>query len=302
VPRAAGGNVLVRRVAGCGRGLTKSRQGAKVAWRASGRRKIGADRNELVDMDKPADSLEPNRRDALKMMSGAVLAATTAGAGAAAAASSRFYREGAFDPDAARAAYFKMMEKFGYPIPEVLRTDEFWVCDFLQADYALLGMGGVFWINAKGTYGENGGGAYDGEFKRQSFGYLGHEIFLLPGQMLPEHRHIGGPEGFGPKMEAWQVRYGEVEFFGEYQRAGDETPISGMPEDRRPWGFGQDWFKSKFVAKRTAKAGKLYTLEDPESWHFQRAGADGAIVTEYATYHNHVEFSKPGMEFDSTKG
>ena len=29
---------------------------------------------------------------------------------------------------------------------------------------------------------------------------------------------------------------------------------------------------------------------------------NGAIVTEYATYHNHVEFSKPGMEFDNSKG
>jgi hypothetical protein len=74
-----------------------------------------------------------------------------------------------------------------------------------------------------------------------------------------------------------------------------------MPEKERPWGYGEPWFKSKYVAVRTAKSGKLYSLEDPESWHFQRAGAEGAIVAEYATYHNHVEFSKPGMEFDSSK-
>jgi len=68
-----------------------------------------------------------------------------------------------------------------------------------------------------------------------------------------------------------------------------------MPKDEQPWGFGQDWFKSKYVARR--KAGDLYTLEDPVSWHFQGAGKNGAIVAEYATYHNHVQFSKPGMEF-----
>jgi hypothetical protein len=45
----------------------------------------------------------------------------------------------------------------------------------------------------------------------------------------------------------------------------------------------------------------MYKLVDPESWHFQRAGAQGAIVSEYATYHNHVTFSKPGMEFDCSK-
>ena len=154
-------------------------------------------------MKDPADSAVPTRRDALKMMSGAVLAASATGVAAAAAASSaQFYKDGAFDPEAAKAAYFKVMEKFGYPIPDVLRTDEFWVCDFLQADFSKVGMGGIFWINEKGNYGENGGGKYAGEFKKRDFGYLGHEIYLLPGQMLPEHYHIGGAEGYGPKMEA----------------------------------------------------------------------------------------------------
>ncbi|MBN1818824.1 MAG: hypothetical protein JW828_15790 [Sedimentisphaerales bacterium] len=208
---------------------------------------------------------------------------------------------GAFAQQSAKDAYFAMMESFAYPIPDVLKTDEFWVCDFLQKDFEKLGMGGIFWINAKGQYGQTGAKAYDGQFAGGNFGYLGHEIFLLPGQVLPEHRHIGGNEGYGPKMESWHVRHGSVDFFGEYKGAGDETLISEMPENERPWGYGQDWFKSKYVAKRTAQSGKLYSLLDPESWHFQRAGAQGAIVSEYATYHNQVEFSKPGMEFDSTK-
>lgn len=37
-------------------------------------------------------------------------------------------------------------------------------------------------------------------------------------------------------------------------------------------------------------------MSDPESWHFMRAGKDGASVSEYATYHNDVKFSKPGMD------
>ena len=211
-----------------------------------------------------------------------------------------FYKaDGAFDPDAAKKAYLDMMNAFGYPIPDVLKTDEFWVCDFLSRDCEKLGMGGIFWINDCGTYGDNGDKVYKGGFKDQKFGYLGHEIYLLPGQMLPEHRHIGngGEKGYGPKMESWQVRYGEVEFFGQHKGAGDETLISDMPKEEQPWGYGEDWFKSKYVTKRTAKSGKLYSLEDPETWHFQRAGKEGAIVTEYATYHNHVCFSKPGMEF-----
>ena len=89
-----------------------------------------------------------------------------------------------------------------------------------------------------------------------------------------------------------------MEFFGEYKGAGDEKLISEMTEKDRPWGYGQPWFKSKYYAKRSV--GDIYVLNDPESWHFQRAGPDGAIVSEYATFHNHVMFSKPGMEFGSS--
>jgi len=207
--------------------------------------------------------------------------------------------DGSLDAEACKEAYREMMRSFGYPVPAVLNTDEFWVCDFLQADMANLGMGGIFWVNEHNTYTASGAKAYKGKFKDEKFGYLGHEIYLLPGQVLPEHRHIGGTDGYGPKMEAWHVRHGSVEFFGEYKGAGDETLISEMPAAEQPWGFGQDWFKSKFVAKRGP--GQRYKLVDPESWHFQRAGPNGAIVSEYATYHNHVEFSKPGMTFNCTK-
>jgi len=215
--------------------------------------------------------------------------------------SEHFYSaDGSFDAGKSKAAYYDMLRFYNCPIPDVLQSEEFWVCDFMQRDFGKLGMGGIFWINAKGSYGGNGAKAYKGEFAAKNYGYLGHEIYLLPGQMLPEHRHIGGDEGYGPKMESWQVRYGEVEFFGEHKGAGDEILISDMPKKEQPWGFGQDWFQSKYIVKRTAKSGRLYSLEDPESWHGQRAGKTGAIVTEYATYHNHVMFSKPGMEFASS--
>jgi len=213
-----------------------------------------------------------------------------------------FYQaDGAFDPTVAVKAYHQLMESFGYPISDALRSDQFWVCDFVQGNFPVLGMGGIFFVNEKGVYGESGAGAYDGEFEDRHFGYLGHDIYLLPGQVLPEHRHVGGPEGYGPKMESWLVRHGDVQLFGQYKGAGDEMPIADLPESERPWGYGQPWFKSKYVAHRTAKSGQLYALKDPESWHFMRAGSQGAIVSEFATYHNHVEFSKPGMVFDNSK-
>ncbi len=255
------------------------------------------------------DKKETNRRDVLKYSVAGVAAAmattgcaSLGGAKAENPGNAAFYaKDGAFDAKPSKEAYHAMMEAFGYPISDALKTDELWVCDFAQRDFEKLGMAGIFWVNAQGNYGQNGAKAYKGDFEESNYGYLGHEIYLLPGQMLPEHRHIGGAEGYGPKMESWHVRYGTVEFFGEYKGAGDEILISEMPEKDRPWGYGQAWFKSKYIVKRTAESGKLYTLEDPESWHGQRAGASGAIVSEYATYHNQVEFSKPGMEFASSE-
>jgi D-lyxose ketol-isomerase len=210
------------------------------------------------------------------------------------------YKDGKLDVAAVKRAYFDMFARFDYPVPDVLKTDEFWVADFKQGDMLKLGMGGIFWVNESGQYATHGATQYKGAFGESKFGYLGHEIFLLPGQTLPEHRHVGGSEGFGPKMEAWQVRYGDVTFYGEFQGEGTEVELSKLPETKRPWGYGEDWMKSKFGVTRNARSGRPYLLKDPESWHGQKAGSDGAIVTEYATYHNHVMFSKPGMVFAST--
>ncbi len=215
--------------------------------------------------------------------------------------SSDFYTaDGSFDQAAAKAAYYDMMRAYHYPITPMLESEAFWVADFVQGDYAKLGMAGIFWQNVEGIYGEVGAKAYAGDFKDQHYGYLGHEIFLLPGQMLPEHNHLGNgsDKGFGPKMETWHIRHGSVEFFGEHQGPAGEIAISELPDSDKPWGHGEPWFKSKYVKR--CVAGELYSLNDPESWHFMRAGKNGAIVAEYATYHNDVKFSNPDMEFGNS--
>jgi len=210
-----------------------------------------------------------------------------------------FYKDGKCDIAAVKQAYFDLIKRNNYPIPDILKTDNFWTCDFNQGDILALGMGGIFWINQKGEYKEMGAKDYKGDFKDAQFGYLLHEIYMLPGQTLPEHRHTGGPEKRGPKMESWQVRYGSASFYGQYKH-GDEVLISSIPADERPWGYGEKWFKSKYISKRDAKTNQMYTLNDPEAWHGLVAGPEGAIITEVATYHNHVEFSKPGLVFQNT--
>ena len=76
-----------------------------------------------------------------------------------------------------------------------------WILDFGLGDFAQVGMAGIFWLN------------------RQDYNYFGHEIYLLPGQMIPEHCHLATAKG-AAKMESWQPRRGMIYTFGE----GDPTP------------------------------------------------------------------------------
>jgi len=179
-----------------------------------------------------------------------------------------FYDEkGTFLAAKAKEAYFDMMRRFAYPIVPKFKTDAFWALDFGLGDFVHVGMAGIFWWNSK---------EYD---------YFGHEIFLLPGQMLVEHAHVETPDA-KPKMEAWQVRHGMIYTFGE----GDPTepPPVALPESQK-----------EFITARHAEPlmpGELRELNRPTAKHFMIAGPEGAIVSEYATYHDNA-----GLRFTNPK-
>ena len=169
-----------------------------------------------------------------------------------------FYKsDGSFDVDAAKAAYYEMLEHYDYPIVPRLQGEEFWAVDFGLGKFTEVGMAGILWVN----------------LKEQN--YLGHEIFLLPGQMIPEHRHLKTPDA-EPKLESWQTRYGSIHIYGE----GDATP--GV--DARIPPLHRDVAKARREEK--VLPGEIGTLAGPEQWHWMLAGDEGAIVTEYATYHD----------------
>lgn len=183
----------------------------------------------------------------------------------------RFYTaDGQFDAKAARQAFFEMFEYHGYPIPERLRTDEFWVTDFGLGKFTEVGMGGIFWINS------------------EKDGYFGHEIFLLPGQMIAEHRHVK-TEKAKPKIEAWHVRHGWVHLYSE----GEPTP--GVDERIPP--LHREIAKARTETK--AMPGDVVELRGPEEWHWMSAGPEGGILTEYATYHDGeaLRFTHPDVKF-----
>jgi len=163
--------------------------------------------------------------------------------------------DGKFKEDFAKQAYFDLMQRFGYPVYEKLRK-EMWVADFGLGRFAEVGMGGVFWINDK-----------EGK-------YLGHEIYLLPGQMIPEHWHVK-VDDIPAKSEAWQLRYGAVTLFGE----GDASPEwdKVVPASEK---------ENTTVKHATVPAlGDVTPLNRLEARHFMVAGPAGCIVSEYASYH-----------------
>jgi hypothetical protein len=173
--------------------------------------------------------------------------------------------DGNFLEDTAREAYFDMFRRFGYPISDTLR-EGMWILDFGLGDFANVGMAGIFWLN------------------RQDYGYFGHEIYLLPGQMIPEHCHLPTDKG-AAKMESWQPRKGMIYTFGE----GDATAeyLEKIPESQRAI------VKSRHCTPLGID--EIADLNRLEAWHFMVAGPEGALVTEYGTFHDMdgLRFSNP---------
>ena len=177
-----------------------------------------------------------------------------------------FYKAGVFNAEAAKKAYYEMMWFYNYPIVPRLKTDEFWTLEFGVGKFTEVGMAGIFWVNNKKD------------------NYFGHEIYLLPGQMIPEHKHVKTADA-GPKMEAWHVRHGWIYIYGE----GEPTP--GVDERIPP--THKECAKARNEKK--LMPGEVGMLAGPEQWHWMHAGPEGAIVTEYATYHDAagLRFSHP---------
>jgi D-lyxose ketol-isomerase len=173
--------------------------------------------------------------------------------------------QGKFLADKAREAYFDMFRRFGYPISPTLAKG-MWALDFGLGDFARVGMAGIFWLN------------------RQDYKYFGHEIYLLPNQMIPEHAHHATTKGVA-KMESWQPRRGMIYTFGE----GPATPklLDKIPPSQRAV------VKSQHCQPLAIdEVGHLNRLT---AWHFMVAGPEGTLVTEYGTFHDMdgLRFSNP---------
>ncbi len=168
-----------------------------------------------------------------------------------------FYKDGKLDAEATKEAYYKLMAYHDFPILPLLKTDEFWTLDFALGKFTEVGMGGIFYLNSKRD------------------NYLLHDIWLLPGQMIPEHTHMKWQD-VAAKMEGWLVRHGMayIYSFGK-GTAEDEKRI---PPTHRKIALARK-------AKKTLP-GEVAHLEVAEQQHWMLAGPEGAIVTEVGTYHS----------------
>jgi len=189
--------------------------------------------------------------------------------------SAHFYNaDGSFNETAAKEAYSELFRFHRYTLADAVNDERFWVMDFGLGDFANVGMGGIFWLNDK------------------EHGYFGHEIYLLPFQMIPEHAHFEA-EGKPAKHEYWQVRNGSIYNFGEGGSKDDKLPVE-LPKSQLEAG-GITAFKCvelKAVPGPGGEAG----LNRIGAFHFMMGGPEGTIVTEYASYH-----SGDGLRFKNPK-
>lgn len=175
-----------------------------------------------------------------------------------------FYKDGVFQPEVAKKAYYEMFEFYGYPVTDLIEK-EAWYTDFGVGDFENCGMGGIFWVNDS------------------TAGYFAHDIYLLPGQMIPEHSHVATK--FPAKMESWQVRNGMCYNFTEVGEPAPNAPV--IPESMRATTISKN-FKEQQV-------GEVIHLAGIGTWHFLYAGDKGAIVHEFASYHDNagLRFTHP---------
>jgi len=183
-----------------------------------------------------------------------------------------FYVNGELSAEKTLKAYKEMFEHYNYPMDKFLAENMF-ISDFSQGDFANCGMAGVFWHNSA------------------EYGYFAHEIFLLPGQMIAEHKHV--ETKYPAKMETWHVRHGSIYCFGE----GNETANNpATPESQKPYINVNNALE--------VKRGEMNTLNRPEAPHFMLAGDQGAIVSEYANYHDNdgLVFTNDKIVFNNVLG
>lgn len=210
-----------------------------------------------------------NRRSMLMAAGAGVAGASLLGAGAESADAdcgkckkklcfnnSDFYVDGEFSVEKGKDAIIALMRYHGYPVyPNIRET--LWVSDYNTGEFTKLGLAANMWMN------------------NVEDRYMLMDLFLLPGQMLPEHWHLEG-EGNPAKREGWLVRYGMSYIVG-----------IGEPNLPKEIVIPKCHMGGKVTTEHCtiAKAGTFVPLAEVGTRHWQWGGPEGAIITEVANCH-----------------
>lgn len=172
--------------------------------------------------------------------------------------------QGNFKQDVAKAAYYDMFAYYDVPVTPLMEKDS-WYTDFGLGDFENCGMGGIFWVNDSVNR------------------YFAHEIYLLPGQMIPEHKHV--ETKYPAKFESWMVQKGNCYNFSEVGEATPNAPAI-------PASQAATTISKNFIIQNP---GEIVPLKEVGTFHFLMGGPGGAIVSEYANYHDGagLRFSNP---------
>ncbi|MDN5338768.1 MAG: D-lyxose ketol-isomerase [Thermotogaceae bacterium] len=113
------------------------------------------------------------------------------------------------------------------------------------------------------------------------------ELFLLPNQICPEHRHPPIPKlNYPGKEETFRCRWGRVYLYVPGEPTPEPYGKKRIPEEKLP--FFTVWHEI------VLNPGDQYTLP-PDTLHWFIAGEDGAIVSEFSTtsYDEYDVFTDP---------
>jgi D-lyxose ketol-isomerase len=186
-----------------------------------------------------------------------------------------FYKDGKFQVEKAKDAILTLCKHHGYHVFPGLR-DGLWVSDYKTGQFTKLGLAAYSFVN------------------NVEDRYMLMDLFLLPGQMLPEHWHLAG-EGNPAKREGWLIRWGlsHVVGIGEPNLGKDViVPKCHMGG------------KVTVEHETVATPGMFVKLAKVESRHWQFAGPEGVILTEVANVHTNsaVRHTDPALNEAFLKG
>lgn len=168
----------------------------------------------------------------------------------------QFYKGGKFDEDAGKDAIISLMRYHRFPVADDAK-EKIWVSDYNTGQFTKLGLAAILHVN---------------NVKDR---YMLMDLFLLPGQMLPEHWHLEG-EGNPAKLEGWLIRHGLSYVVGE-----------GEPNLPKEIVIPKCHCKGTATTSHcvVATPSVFVPLVKVKTRHWQWGGPEGAIISEVANVH-----------------